>query len=318
MTISQDPSAPLAVLVGITGQQGGSVARALIESDKPYRLRGLTRDASKPAAQAFATQGIEIVSVSLTVSNAASVRKAFEGADIVFVVTNFNEHMDKQREVSEGKMLVDIAKDAGAKLLIWSALESLSALSGGKFPRVQFFDGKSEITEYAKQSGVPLSVVEAGYYASNVFEASYALRKQPDGSYVFGLPVPATTAVPVIDVAHDYGLYVRAAIEDPELGAGSEVYSGTLISFGEMIAKLSEGAFLKITYVELDREAFIEATKMPEFGAMLADMFQAFAIELPAETFPDYGPKEITSPTVLVRKPRSWSDFLDATPVQDL
>jgi uncharacterized protein YbjT (DUF2867 family) len=85
MTISQDPSAPLAVLVGITGQQGGSVARALIDSDKPYRIRGLTRDATKPAAQAFAAQGVQIVSVSLTVDDVLNVRKAFEGADIVFV-----------------------------------------------------------------------------------------------------------------------------------------------------------------------------------------------------------------------------------------
>lgn len=97
MTISQDPSAPLAVLVGITGLQGGSVARALIESDKPYRIRGLSRDPTKPAAQAFAAQGVQIVRVSLTADNAAGARKAFEGADIAFVVTNFNEHMDKQR-----------------------------------------------------------------------------------------------------------------------------------------------------------------------------------------------------------------------------
>ncbi|KAJ6561541.1 NAD(P)-binding protein [Mycena vulgaris] len=311
MTISQDPSAPLAVLVGITGLQGGSVARALIESDKPYRIRGLTRDANKPAAQAFAAQGIQIVGVSLTVGNAARVREAFEGADIAFVVTNFNEHMDKEREISEGKMLVDITKAIGVKLLIWSALESLSALSGGKFSRVAFFDGKSEITEYAKQAGVPLAVVEAGYYATNLFEASYALKKQPDGSYVFGLPVPASTVVPVIDVAHDYGLYVRAAIEHPALGAGSEVQSGTLISFGEMIAKLSEVSGKKITYAELDREAFIEKTQMPDFGPMLADMFQAF------EVHGYYGPKEITNASVLVRKPRSWADFLAASPVQD-
>ncbi|KAF7352402.1 NAD(P)-binding protein [Mycena venus] len=228
MTISQDPSAPLVVLVGITGLQGGSVAHALADSDKPYRICGLTRDASKPAAQAFAAQGVQIVSVSLTVDNAANVRKAFEGADIAFTVTNFNEHMDKQREISEGKLLVDTAKAVGVKLLIWSGLESLSAISGGKYSRVGFFDAKSEVTEYAKKSGVPLSLVEAGYYATNIFEAPYALKKQPDGSYVFGMPVPASTQVPLIDVAHDYGIYVRAAIEHPALGPGSEVFSGTL------------------------------------------------------------------------------------------
>ncbi|KAJ6463113.1 hypothetical protein C8R47DRAFT_1238604 [Mycena vitilis] len=235
----------MAVLVGITGLQGGSVARALIDSDKPYRTRGLTCDATKPAAEAFAGQGVEIVSVSLTVDNAANVRKAFAGADIVFVVTNFNEHMDKQRGLMAGgirrKMLVDSAKAVGVKLFIWSALESLSALSGGKYSRVGFFDAKSE----------------AGYYAINVFEAAYALKKLPDGRYVFGLPIPATTQVPVIDVAHDYRLYVRAAIELPALGPGAEVLSGTLISFGEMVATLSEVPGKKITYVELDRETFI-------------------------------------------------------------
>ncbi|KAJ7368786.1 NAD(P)-binding protein [Mycena albidolilacea] len=311
MTVSQDPSAPLVVLVGITGLQGGSVARALISSDKPYRLRGLTRDASKPAAQAFAAQGVEIVSVSLTVDNAVNVRKAFEGADIAFVVTNFNEHMDKQREISEGKMLVDTAKALGVKHLIWSGLESLSTLSGGKYSRVGFFDAKSEVTEYAKSSGVPLSVVEAGYYATNIFEAPYALKKQPDGSYVFGLPIPATTQIPIIDVAHDYGLYVRATIENPALGPGSEVLSGKPISFGDIVAKLSEVSGKKITYLELDREAFIEATGMSDYGPMLSDMFEAFG-------FPDYGGKEIASESLLARKPRSWADFLTATPAHDL
>jgi uncharacterized protein YbjT (DUF2867 family) len=85
MTISQDPTAPLAVLVGITGLQGGSVARALIDSEKPYRIRGLTRDATKPAAKAFADQGVDIVTISLTIENAANVREAFKGADIAFV-----------------------------------------------------------------------------------------------------------------------------------------------------------------------------------------------------------------------------------------
>jgi len=286
--------------------------RALVDSERPYRIRGLTRNPTKPAAQAFAAQGVQIVGVSLTVDNAAGVDRAFEGADIIFIVTNFNEHMDKQREISEGKMMVDIAKETGVKLLIWSGLESLSALSGGKFSRVGFFDAKSEITDYAKRSGVPLSVVEAGYYATNIFEASYALKKQPDESYIFGLPVHAATVVPVIDVAHDYGLYVRAAIENPVLGAGSELHSGTLISFGDMIATLSEVSGKKISYVQLTREAFIEATGMPDFGPMLADMFEAF------EAHGYYGPKAITSPGLLARTPRSWGEFLKVTPVKEL
>jgi uncharacterized protein YbjT (DUF2867 family) len=85
MTISHELSAPLVVVVGATGMQGGSVINALIESDKPYRLRGLTRDASKPAARKLIDQGVEMVSVSISADNAEKVHQAFEGANIAFV-----------------------------------------------------------------------------------------------------------------------------------------------------------------------------------------------------------------------------------------
>jgi len=85
MTISHELSAPLVVVVGATGMQGGSVINALIESDKPYRLRGLTRDASKPAARKLIDQGVEMVSVSIGADNAEKVHQAFEGANIAFV-----------------------------------------------------------------------------------------------------------------------------------------------------------------------------------------------------------------------------------------
>ncbi|KAK7054094.1 NAD(P)-binding protein [Favolaschia claudopus] len=274
MTISQDPTAPLIVLVGITGLQGGSVARALIESNKSYR----------PAAEAFAAQGVQIVGVSLTIENALSVQKAFNGADIAFV----------------SKMLVDTAKLIGVKLLVWSGL----ALSNGKFSRVGFFDAKKAVTDMRRTL--------AGYYASNIFEAPYALKKQLGGSYAFGLPTPPTTQVPLIDVAHDHGLYVRAAIEDPSLGAGSEVLSGRLISFGEIVATLAEVSGKKIEYLEMDRETFIAATGMPDYGPMLSDMFEAFAVH------GYYGGKETTNERLLARKPRLWSEFLAVVQVKEL
>ena len=85
MTISQDLSAPLVVVVGATGTQGGSVIKALADSDKPYRIRGLTRDPSKPAALKLKAQGVEFFSVSISVDNADKVHKAFEGANFAFV-----------------------------------------------------------------------------------------------------------------------------------------------------------------------------------------------------------------------------------------
>lgn len=85
MVATTESSAPLVVIVGITGNQGGSVANALIKSSKPYRITGLTRDPSKPKAQAFMERGVKLHKIDLIPGNDVAVAKAFEGADYVFV-----------------------------------------------------------------------------------------------------------------------------------------------------------------------------------------------------------------------------------------
>ena len=82
MTITDNFSAPLVAVVGATGQQGGSVVAVLKASAKQYRIRAFTRDTTKPAAQALAQDGVDVIAVNLVVENADAVRKAFEGVDI--------------------------------------------------------------------------------------------------------------------------------------------------------------------------------------------------------------------------------------------
>jgi uncharacterized protein YbjT (DUF2867 family) len=85
MTITKAQSTPLIAVVGATGVQGGSVIKALSESDKPYRIRGFTRDVAKPAAEALKKRGVELVAVNLVLENKEEVYKAFVGADYAFV-----------------------------------------------------------------------------------------------------------------------------------------------------------------------------------------------------------------------------------------
>lgn len=78
----------LIVIIGITGNQGGSVADAFL-SNPNYRIRGLTRNSSSPAAKDLAAKGIEIVQADMDVPQ--SLQKAFEGANLIFSVTNYWE-----------------------------------------------------------------------------------------------------------------------------------------------------------------------------------------------------------------------------------
>jgi uncharacterized protein YbjT (DUF2867 family) len=54
------------VVFGATGNQGGSVIRSVLADpklSKEFKIRGVTRDPSKPAAQKLAEQGVEVVKV---------------------------------------------------------------------------------------------------------------------------------------------------------------------------------------------------------------------------------------------------------------
>ncbi|KAF7325086.1 NAD(P)-binding protein [Mycena kentingensis (nom. inval.)] len=309
MTITtSDLTAPLVVVVGITGNQGGSVARALIESDRAYRIRGLTRDVDKLAAKAFAEQGVELVQVALTVGNEGAARAAFAGADIVFSVTNFGEHADYEREVAEGKLIVDAAKHSSPslKLFIWSGIESVTELSGGRLSNAKFFDSKAAVTAYARDSGLPLAVVEAGYYMDNIFNAvASALVAKGASAYTFGFPMAKGTLLPFIDVAGDYGLYVRAAIERPELGAGSEVLSGTILEIGDAIRQLAEFYGQNIVYEPISIEQFSESFPYKPVVPILSDMYQFY------ETIGYYGAKKPSPATILVRRPKTWREYLE-------
>ncbi|KAG8986822.1 hypothetical protein FRB93_005164, partial [Tulasnella sp. JGI-2019a] len=265
MTITSDTSAPLVAVVGATGMQGGSVIKALAASRKPYRIRGFTRDTSKPAAKALSAQGVEMVNVSLTVDNKDQVFKVFQGANVAFIVTNFWEHFDKIRETAEGKMLIDAAKAAGVRLLIWSGLISAVEESKGKFVHVDHLDGKAEVTKYARSiipTGGPtrfLNVI-AGLYNTNFHLPVGLPRKQADGSFVIALPAPADSVVPSIDTARDYGLFVRKVIEEDVDPSVRDVGAyGEFISYADMVKQLSEITGKTVTYKEVTSDEYVAA-----------------------------------------------------------
>lgn len=74
----------LILITGITGNQGGAVARHLI--GKGFKLRGMTRKPDSDKAKALAKQGVEIVKGDL--NDSASVRAALKGVWGAFAVQN--------------------------------------------------------------------------------------------------------------------------------------------------------------------------------------------------------------------------------------
>src|ERR1700742_5198717 len=107
-------SQKLITVFGATGNQGGSTASAIFNNSSlasKYKVRAITRDTSKPAAQALASKGAELAKADI--NDVESVKAAVSGSYGVFAVTNYWESMSKETEVTQGKNIVDACKSAG-------------------------------------------------------------------------------------------------------------------------------------------------------------------------------------------------------------
>ena len=114
--------APLVVVFGATGAQGGGLARAsLADPERRFRVRAATRKPGSAAARALAGAGAEIVAADL--DDAASVRRAMTDAHGAFCVTSFWEHFSPERELAQARAMAQAAKAAGVAHVVWSTLE---------------------------------------------------------------------------------------------------------------------------------------------------------------------------------------------------
>ncbi|KAM8770008.1 nmrA-like family domain-containing protein 1 [Rhynchonycteris naso] len=176
---------------GATGAQGGSVAKAILES-KQFAVRALTRDVTRPNARALQDLGAEVVRGDL--NDETSVEAALKGTYGAFVVTSFWDHFSKEKEVCQGKMVADIAKRLGLKHVVYSGLENVKRLTGGKL-EVGHFDGKGEVEEYFWSIGVPMTSVRLAAYFEN-FLTMWKPVEASDGDYY-------TLALPMGDIPMD-------------------------------------------------------------------------------------------------------------------
>src|SRR4051812_39472459 len=96
------------LITGVTGNQGGAVAKALQGSG--FKMRGLTRTPDSERATALARHGIEVVKGDL--DDEASLRRALAGAWGVFGVQN-PLGVGVEGEEAQGKRLATLAREVG-------------------------------------------------------------------------------------------------------------------------------------------------------------------------------------------------------------
>ncbi len=133
---------------GVTGRQGGAVARHLLADG--WRVRGLTRDAGSEKARAAAAQGIEVVQADM--ADRAAMDRALDGAYGLYSVQSF-AIAGPEDEVAQGRTVADAAASAGVRHMVYAS-------SGTGSPTgVPSWDTKVAVTEHIRALGLPLTVL---------------------------------------------------------------------------------------------------------------------------------------------------------------
>ncbi len=193
---------PITVLVaGATGQQGGAVARLLL--DKGHRVRALTRrPGSEPAANLLAA-GAEIHEGNL--EDAASIQRAAEGADAFFLMATPYEK-GVEAEVRQAQHAAAAAKSAGVKQLVYSSVASADRDTG-----IPHFESKREVERYVQGLGVPYTIVAPAFFMENLLGPMF-LRGLRAGA--LSMPLSADRPLQMVALT-DLAAFVRLVLERP-------------------------------------------------------------------------------------------------------
>src|SRR2546425_5442889 len=151
-------------VVGGTGAQGGGVVDALLASGR-YAVRVVSRNPASESAEMLKRRGVQVVKGDLL--EPSSLRAAFEGAYGSFLVTNFWDPTQMQKETEIAKAAVKEARAAGVQHFIWSTLPDAEKLTGGRL-KIRHFTGKARVDPAAEAAGFPRpTVVQAPMYFQN-------------------------------------------------------------------------------------------------------------------------------------------------------
>jgi len=154
------------LITGVTGNQGGAVARAL--QGTGFHLRGLTRRPESEQAAALARDGVDIVKGDF--DDEATLRRALAGAWGVFGVQTSWEG-GVEREEAQGKRLATLARETGVEHYVYTSVGSAHKRTG-----VPHFDNKWRIEETVRSLRFPSHVILRPVFFMENLLAPYSLQ----------------------------------------------------------------------------------------------------------------------------------------------
>ena len=249
----------LSVLVtGATGQQGGALARVLL--DKGHRVRAFVRKPDSPEAKELERLGAELTEGNF--EQPSTIEDAARGVDAVFVVATPFE-AGTEAEVRHGIAAVDAAKAAGVGHLVYSSVANADRDTG-----IPHFDSKREVEEHIERLGVPYTIVAPVYFMENLL-APWTLPELKEGR----LPMALSSSRPLQQIAlSNIAAFTALILEKRKDFAGQRLDIASDEVAGDEVAEtLTRVTGHEIHYVELPLEQVRQA--MGDDGARMFEWF---------------------------------------------
>jgi uncharacterized protein YbjT (DUF2867 family) len=246
------------LVTGATGQQGGTLARLLLQ--KKHEVYALIRNTEpeSPKAQNLRNLGAKLIKGDL--DNPESLEQATNGVDSVFLMGTWVE-VGTEGETRRGKMMVDIAKEKKIEHLVYS-----SVVNADKNTGIPHFESKYKVEQHIKNSGIPYTIIGPTFFMDNLLSYSRAGLQQGQ----LALPLSPSLILQqsaLENIAEFFALVLER--RNSFLGKRIDITSDELT--GEQAAKvLSYELRRKISYVQVPLQQIRQASED------LALMFQWF------------------------------------------
>ena len=228
---------------GATGRQGTAVVDELLA--RGYTVRGLTRNLESKGAGALAAKGVEVVQGNY--ANPDSIVAAMQDVEKVFFYSGFSRN-----EVAEGNNVINAAKAAGIKHLVYSsgaAAEPGVGVEGS---------AKAQVEQAIISSGIPYTVLRPVAFMENFY------RQQK-----------RTAKMGVIDsrdldrelhfiAISDIGFLVGEAFDHPDEWIGKAVnIAGDSMSVEAYVDTFSSVMDREVIYTQLPLEQYLQTMPQP-------------------------------------------------------
>ena len=272
------------VVCGATGNQGGAVVDSLLASGK-WNVFALVRDVSGEKARALEAKGVQLKKGDLL--DKASLLIAFQAAHGVFGVTQpwsaDYKKADTQSEIRQGKNIIDACREAGVNHLVFSTVMHFGADRTG----VPHVDSKLNIEEYAKQSRIPVTLLQPSSFMDNMGQPFFPIKRGKVRGYV-----DSDAKVPYI-CCRDIGKIAAKVFEEGEAAIGKEIV---------LISDFVSGQELVESLGRLRNGERFKYTSIPKlFMRLFAKEFYLMRVAFEKHGRPPY-PKEILDALEQCRK----------------